>query len=453
MEITLKRDVNYCAKVVQIDVFHKHSDPEVERLKCCTVDGFNIITGIDAEPGLYIYFPVMSQINPELLKYCNLFRHSELNENQEKSGMFDDSGRVRAIKLRGELSEGFILPAIDFENFCVSSVNSSPILKAGTEFDTVSHGIGKEFWVCRKYRIKQKTHGHYQKNRQRVLKLLDKVIPDQFRFHYDTVLIKKAPHVVQPNDLISITEKVHGTSGISAYVQCNRPLKWYEKLYKKLINRSYNPRVYDYLYASRTVVKNRYYNKSASSGYYGNDEFREIVDQALRPYLIKGMTLYYEILGYTKNGGYIQKDYDYGFMEPDNQYLLGIHFGVKIYRITLTNVDGNVHEFSAREVQQWCAKNDIPCVNQYYYGFAKDLYPELEITEDWSNQFLEKLADDKRFNMEMNSPTCNNKVPHEGVVIKVENSKSEAFKLKCFKFLNKEQQQLDKGESNIEDEA
>jgi hypothetical protein len=25
--------------------------------------------------------------------------------------------------------------------------------------------------------------------------------------------------------------------------------------------------------------------------------------------------------------------------------------------------------------------------------------------------------------------------------------------LKCFKFLNKEQQQLDKGESNIEDEA
>ena len=28
-----------------------------------------------------------------------------------------------------------------------------------------------------------------------------------------------------------------------------------------------------------------------------------------------------------------------------------------------------------------------------------------------------------------------------------------AFKLKCFKFLNKEQQQLDKGESNIEDEA
>ena len=55
--------------------------------------------------------------------------------------------------------------------------------------------------------------------------------------------------------------------------------------------------------------------------------------------------------------------------------------------------------------------------------------------------------------MELNSPTCKNKVPHEGIVIKIENMKSEAFKLKCFKFLDAEGKALDKGESNIEDEA
>ncbi len=54
--------------------------------------------------------------------------------------------------------------------------------------------------------------------------------------------------------------------------------------------------------------------------------------------------------------------------------------------------------------------------------------------------------------MECNSPTCSNKVPHEGVVIKVENMKSEAFKLKCFKFINAEGAALDAGTSNIEDE-
>ena len=65
---------------------------------------------------------------------------------------------------------------------------------------------------------------------------------------------------------------------------------------------------------------------------------------------------------------------------------------------------------------------------------------------------MARLANDKNFNMEMNSPSCNNKVPHEGVVIKIENMKSEAFKLKCFKFINAEGAALDAGVSNIEDE-
>lgn len=45
------------------------------------------------------------------------------------------------------------------------------------------------------------------------------------------------------------------------------------------------------------------------------------------------------------------------------------------------------------------------------------------------------MSNDKNFFMEMNSPSCNNKVPHEGIVIKRENMVSEAFKLKTFKFI------------------
>lgn len=55
--------------------------------------------------------------------------------------------------------------------------------------------------------------------------------------------------------------------------------------------------------------------------------------------------------------------------------------------------------------------------------------------------------------MEMDSPHCINKVPHEGLVIKIDDGVTRAFKLKCFRFLNKEQELLDKGESNIEDES
>ena len=53
--------------------------------------------------------------------------------------------------------------------------------------------------------------------------------------------------------------------------------------------------------------------------------------------------------------------------------------------------------------------------------------------------------------MEEKSPSCKNKVPHEGIVIKIENMKSQAFKLKCFAFLDKKQKDLDKGVDDIED--
>jgi hypothetical protein len=127
------------------------------------------------------------------------------------------------------------------------------------------------------------------------------------------------------------------------------------------------------------------------------------------------------------------------------------HFGIAVYRITLTNPDGHVHEFSAREVQQWCFQMGISPVREFYYGYAKDLYPDINTDEHWNENFLQRLANDKQFYMELNSPICTNKVPHEGIVIKIENMKSEAFKLKCFKFLDKEGKALDRGEVNIED--
>ena len=175
------------------------------------------------------------------------------------------------------------------------------------------------------------------------------------------------------------------------------------------------------------------------------------------------------------NGGYIQKNYDYGCVPPTTtnkfpdgeyrshyianpdgthtKYELGKHFDIYVYRVTMTNVDGKVHEFSAKEVQQWCMFTGLQSVREFYYGYAKDLYPDINTEEHWNENFLQRLANDKDFYMECNSPICSNKVPHEGLVIKIENMKSEAFKLKCFKFLDAEGRALDKGESNIEDEA
>jgi hypothetical protein len=429
-------NVNYLAKIVNIKHFKAHSDPEVNKLKCTTIDGFNIICGIDSEPGLYVYFPTGCCLNPDFLKYANLYRHPEMNADTEKTGMFEDNGRVKAIKLRGELSEGLILPITILENYILSVTNIAITCEAETEFDTVEHN-GKCFWINKKYIPKNYHEPRPYEKSAKQPKGLDKMVENQFRFHYDTVLIKKCPHVIKPNDLIHISEKVHGTSGISAYVLCKQPLNWREKIAKWLTGNQFLK--YDYIYSSRTVIKNKYYNKKVSSGFYGIDVWK-YADEIISFWLTKGMSVYYEIVGYLPNGNCIQKGYDYGCIPPkeNEKYLYGTHFKIFIYRITITDVSGHVHEFSAREVQQWSKYNGLIPVNEYYYGYAKDLYPELS-SENWSDNFIQALADDKNFYMECDSPTCNNRVPHEGIVIRNENMKSEAFKLKCFRFLDKSQ--------------
>ena len=246
--------------------------------------------------------------------------------------------------------------------------------------------------------------------------------------------------------------KIHGTSGISAYVLCKQPLNWKQKIAKWLTGEEFNK--YDYIYSSRTVIKNKYYNRNVGGGYYGVDVWAE-ADKVVRPCLAKGMTAYYEIVGYLPNGGYIQKKYDYGCVPPKEgeTYTPEKHFRVRIYRVTYTNVDGKVFEFTPHQVQQWCASVRLTPVEECYCGLAKDLYPDLNPSEHWNENFLDRLANDKNFYMECDSPHCNNKVPHEGVVIKIDDGVTRAFKLKCFRFLNKEQELLDKGEGNIEDEA
>lgn len=467
-------NVNYLAQIVDIKEFSKHVNPAVERLKVAHVQGYDIIVGIDEQPGKYVYFPTNSMINPALLSFANLYRHKELNANPEKTGFFEDNGRVKAICLQKQVSEGFLLPFKTLQDFILSSVNIE--LKEndcpdGLEFDQVEHG-GKSFWINRKYIIKnsQRTVGNpgerKARKRNNRIKRLDTVIEDQFRFHYDTVLLRKNPYVISPTDCISISSKWHGTSHISAYVKCRRYLNWREKIAQWITKDKNLFNDYAHLYASRSVIKNQFIYKDGikkSKGFYDFDVWK-IADDYLRPFMPKGMTIYAEIVGYLPNGSYIQKDYDYGCVPPaaknfsesdmkEGDYVCGVNFKIMVYRITMTNVDGISHEFSAKEVQQWCVKKGLTPVVELYYGYAKDLYPELDTeSENWPIEFMEKMANDKRFYMEMRSPDCNNDVPHEGIVIKVEDGVPRAWKLKSFAFLNKEQKELDSGISNIEDD-
>ena len=444
-----KANINYLAKVIDITNFLPH--PNAERMKIAQVGGYKVCVGIDEPIGRYVYFPVNSEINPNLLSYCNLYRHTEKNTNTEKAGFFNDNGRVTAIKLRGFPSEGFLLPFEQLENFIADTLNLKlSDIENNTDFDIAVEG-NKEFWICKKYIVVHQTaQGQPNSNkRQKKVARFNKVIDTQFHYHYDTVRVQNDKWAIAPDDIISVTEKVHGTSGISAYVLCKEKPSLINKIKGWFGNTNIK---YDYLYSSRSVIKNAT-ETTNPGGYYSCDIWAE-ADKIIRPHLQKGMTIYYEIVGFLPTGKYIQKNYDYGCIPPEagEPFTHEKHFKVRVYRITMVNVDGYIHEFSAKEVEEWCKANDLTPVTEYYYGYAKDLYNIL-VDDNWTDTFWDTMANDKNFYMERNSPSCSNKVPHEGLVIKKEDMRSRAWKLKCFAFLNGEQKELDAGEENIEDNA
>ena len=267
-------------------------------------------------------------------------------------------------------------------------------------------------------------------------------------------MLYKNLHRISPSNIISITYKLHGTSGISSYILCKKPLKWYEKILKYLkVNIIDNQ--YDYIYSSRKVIKNEELNPNANH-YYGFDIWG-IADEYLRPFLSKGMTFYYEIVGYLPTGAMIQKDYDYGYDNPlintTLPYSEGVHYGIYIYRITYTNIDGKVFEFSAKQVQDFCKKNGLKAVPRLYYGTAVGIAPEeyerFGDSDNFRTAFLENI---KKMYNEKDCFMCNNKVPEEGCVVRIEGLDFEAYKQKSNAFYARETNLLDKGESNIEDE-
>lgn len=450
-----KANINYLAKIIRINGFESH--PNADALKCAFVDGYKVIVGLNEPEGKYVYFPTSCEINPNLLTFANLYRDKTLNANSEvKPGFFENNGRVKAVKLRGIVSEGFLMPLETLCNFISSELSldvKSFDIEANIEFDSFSHN-NKEFWICKKYIIKSNNASSSSNHRKAVIN--SKIVDGQFRKHYETAIYRKEPTAISPYDLISISSKWDGTSQISAYILCKQKLNWKQKIAKWLTGEEFNK--YDYVFSSRNVIQNE--NLDNKKSYYGTGDYssRLAAHKVLEPHLIPGMSIYYEIVGYTNEGkAWIKRagqDMDYGCIPSTTEYKEGINFKIYIYRITLTNIRGDVHEFSPREVQKWCDREGLRACEQFYYGFAGDLFRDLDIFDiDWCYKFIDKLADNKDFYMEMNSPDCNNKVPHEGIVIKKDDGTPNAVKLKTFLHLSGEQRDLDTGITNTEDES
>ena len=442
---------NYNATVVEIKTLVPLEN--CNNVQSAIIMGNQVIVGKDVQIGdIGLFFPVETALSEQYLSANNLYRNKELNNDKTKAGYFEENRRIRCVKFRGNKSEGLFMPLSSLDPFVIP-VTSTPIdyeniyfdmgIKINTSFNEID-----DILICEKYIPKgTKTPGEpASKTDKKTSKLRDLLIPNQFRFHEETSALYKNLHKIHPDDLIQISYKMHGSSSIVSNVLVKKDLKWYEKLLIKL-GVNIPTEEYTFIYSSGKPKSNLPKGivgswKNNNGDYYSNDIWKEAYEK-LKDFIPKGMSVYSELVGFTENGAAIQKGYDYG-QEPNT-------FGIYIYRITYTNPEGKVFEFSAKQVKDWCRKNGLNSVPELYYGYAKDCLPFDTIWENdkFGETFLSYV---KYLYTEKPCYMSKSKLPEEGCVVRIEGQDLEVFKCKSVAFLELETKQLDKGEVDIETE-
>ena len=384
----------YNAYVTQIKNLHKH--PNADRLQIGECFGNVVIVSLDyVDSQLGIYFPSDGQLSVEFAEANNLLRKKDDAGNNIGGYMDPDKRNVTAIKLRGEKSDGLFLPLHSLESFGDIST-----LREGDKIDVFN---GHE--ICKKY-VPQRQHrsgGYSEGNKTRAKKA---PIAPLFAEHADTEQLAYNLNAFKAGDEIEITLKMHGTSQRTGYLPT---LKGYKKsLMDKILRREGKP-IYDWGYVSgtrRTVLED------FEGGYYGSNEFREAHSKIFEGKLNKGETVYYEVVGFTTDGNPIMgncnnkklndKDFvkqygeetvfSYG-CEPDGKK---VYYGrdedgdyeihgeypqsdIYVYRMTMTNEDGFVVEYTPDFMRYRCEQMGIKTVPVMWKGTI----PEDLKTEDF----------------------------------------------------------------------
>ena len=389
-------------------------------------------------------------------------------EAKKHCGFFNKYGRVRCLTLKGCPSFGVLFAPQDLIKFDNSVTLDDITEYVGQEFDTVNGELFVKVYIPP---VKERPERGSRMNKaQKKISRFNRMIEGEFAFHYETSQLAKVIEYFNPEDVVDISVKRHGTSFIAGKLHVKDPIKlpFFQRIFNKIIDTTglfKSHRIQDWevkygpVYSSRTVIKNQYINKDAGNGFYEKDVWTEWGD-IVYPYLEEGMTVYGEICGYvTGSESMIQKTYDYGCEPGENN--------IMFYRITTTEEDGSKREWEVTDILNWTKAlaewmrgngdenwKRIHPIDLLYHGTLKDLYPELDTENHWHENLLENMKNDKvRFGMEMNEPmnTHYPESPREGICVRKEGAKlPSCSKLKCYSFFLGESIRMDNGDVDAE---
>lgn len=408
----------YCGYITTIKNIRKHTN--ADRLQCVEVFGQNVIVDLSYYEGQKIvFFPSDGQLDYAFADDNHLLRKKDENGNNI-GGYIDPSKRnITAIKLRGERSEGLILPVE-----VLSKYTDVSNLKDGDQI-SVLNGIE----ICKKYipksnRRSGNTTNSKGKHKQKYQKEI--VSYPFFDEHKDTNQLDYNLHVFKEGDIIYLTRKLHGTSGRTQNaieVTKKRPLK----ILKTLFNlKDKETKKYQLISGTRRTILKNY-----DGGYYGNDTFRKKYHDFFADKLPKGMSVFYEIVGWVNESTPIMgrcnnklvKDKEFEKMYgKETVFTYGCEPGesdMYVYRMTMTNEDGVVVELPTEETKLWCERlgcKFVPILDKFLFTTIEDLNERV-------NKWLD-IPDE-----------IDSRHVAEGVVARIDNrSTFSAYKRKSFTF-------------------
>ena len=459
----------YKAYITALTNVRKH--PNADRLLLADVFGNTVCVSTDYTEGqVGVYFPTDGQLSVEFAEKNNLLRKKDDAGNNIGGYMDPDKRNVTAIRLRGEKSDGLFLP-LSALNYCYAHGDASIELRVGDVIDGVVNGHD----VCQKYipRTQHRQGTPSAGNKTRKHKVPTAPL---FAEHADTEQLAYNLGAFKVGDEIEISLKMHGTSQRTGYLPV---LKGYKKSFLDWLLRREGKPVYDWGYVSgtRRVVLENY-----EGGFYGDNTFREAHSKMFEGKLNKGETVYYEVVGFTTSGApimgsvankkmndkeFIKKygpttTFSYG-CSPDGKgavtsyrdaegYTFDIQEGapqsdIYVYRMTMTNEDGFVVEYTPDFMRYRCEQMGVKCVPVFFKGvvpeFAEVMYVDKNENDrpDEGEIAYTRKMDAGEWVMKMAEQFYDGTDPigkthiREGVVVRIINRpKFAAYKHKNFSF-------------------
>lgn len=419
---------NYNAVVVEVKALVSVG---LNTLVAFPVFGYQALVPNKTKSGdVLILFPAEVQLSEEYCRENDLFRTSELNKTKNAVGYIEDNRRVKAIKLGGQNSTALAMP--------LSSLNylGKVDLKVGDTFNVVD---GKE--VCKKYVIKEKQTSERENNVRGKNKKFKRVEAKLFPEHLDTEQYLRNHNKIDDSEEVVVTQKLHGSSGRFANILVNRELGLIERIMKKL-GFPVTTMHYDYVAGSRRSVKE--VDNSDTNHFYKSDIWNTMLER-YKSQIPKGYIIYGEIVGYTPDGGMIQKGYPYECKEGESE--------LYVYRVVQMNPDGIGVDLTHKQVREFCKNNGfnvVPELITLLHSEFKELR-ESFVEINFASKYRQMA--DLTTPFYKDRPIDNgDKFPEEGVCIRVDGLTPYILKMKNQSFLIGESKQLDTGEVDLESE-